>query len=311
MAFLGNFLQLMLLLLVPTVVLGLLIRPVYRLFCYLIGVESGRRLLLCLHVPFTPIRELSHLLAAALCGHRITGFRLLRLNAPDGELGFVEHTYRKSNPITALGNLFFALWPALGVVLVALLALRLLLPEIAAALSASTAGFGTAMSLGEVLATVGTLFSEIFGNFQHRLVLKIVFLLIAALLCLGAFVAPDELVHALPGGVVLAVLTAAYTLLCDLLDPRLGRVMLGSVREFCAVTLSLHLLLLLLALLMLAFGALFFIFRMLFGMDRRYWRRRYAAEDEPEESPMAPDEADYAAPGDDDAPPEETEIVWR
>jgi len=96
-----------------------------------------------------------------------------------------------------------------------------------------------------------------------------------------------------------------------LLDPRLGRVMLGSVREFCAVTLSLHLLLLLLALLMLAFGALFFIFRMLFGMDRRYWRRRYAAEDEPEESPMAPDEADYAAPGDDDAPPEETEIVWR
>ena len=310
MAFLGSLLQLVLLLVVPTTVLGLLILPLYRLFCYAVGMESGRRLLLFLHVPFTPLRELAHLLAATLFGHQVTNYRLLQLRAPDGELGFVEHSYRR-NPLTALGNFFFALWPALGVTLMALLALRLLLPEVYASVSASTATLGTAMGIGDVFAAIGALFSGIFADFQYRLAPKLLFLLIAALLCLGAYVALEDLLHAVSGGVVFAAVVACFTLLCGLLDPRLSRVLLFGVRWFGVMTLCLQLLLLLLAVGMLVLGTVFFLARLLFGLDRRYWRRYYAAEDAAAAHAMSETAEVAATPGDDDAPPENDEIIWR
>lgn len=309
MTFIGSFLQLILLLVVPTTVLGLLILPLYRLFCYAIGTESGRRLLLFLHVPFTPLRELAHLLAAVFFGHRVTNYRLLRLRAPDGELGFVEHSYRKS-PLTALGNFFFALWPALGVTLVSLLALRLLLPEAYAAMAACTADFGTTLSIGDVFAAIGALFGGVFGNFQHRFGAKLLFLLIAALLCLGAYVAPDELLHAFFGGAMFTAVVAGFMLLCGLLDPRLSRVLLFGVRWLGVMALCLHLLLLLMAVVMLVLGTVFFLARLLFGLDRRYWRRYYAAEDAAARKNTGASEV-AATPGDDDAPPEENEIIWR
>jgi hypothetical protein len=225
-----------------------------------------------------------------LFGHRVTNYRILRLNAPDGEMGFVEHTYRKGNPVAVLGNLAVALWPALAVVLTALLALRLLVPEACHSLFEATAHFGVGVNAANVFAAVGALFRGLFGDFQHRLWGKLAFLAIAALLCLGAHVTLSDLWHAVWGAVPFAVVTAGGFLLVSLLDPRICRAVLQGVRCFAVVTAAVELLLVAVACGVLIFGLLFFMFRMLFGLDRRYWRRYYAAGDAAESEREAEDD---------------------
>lgn len=288
MAFLGSFLQLILLLFLPVVALGLFVRCAYRLFCVLIGNAGGRGLLTAAHVPFTPVRELAHLLAAVLFGHRVTNFRILRLGAPDGELGFVEHSYRKGNPVAALGNLAVALWPALSVVLVTLLALRLLLPETYGLMAETTVHLGTGLDSGDVVAAVTALFGDLFGNFKSRLVPKLIFLAVAALLCLGAHVTLHDLLHAIGGAIPFGILAAGGLLLVSLFDPRITRVALFGVRWFGVTFAAVHLLLAAMTLALLAFGLFFALLRLLFGLDRRYWRCYYAAQD------AAADEAEGA-----------------
>ena len=63
-----------------------------RFVCYLTGLVG------------TPIHELSHALMCLLFGHRIVEMRLFRVDGKSGTLGYVSHSYRKSNLYQVLGN---------------------------------------------------------------------------------------------------------------------------------------------------------------------------------------------------------------
>ena len=110
--FIAYYLQILLLTVVPMLVFGLAVMLCNRLFCMLVGAESGWPLLLFASGLSTPVRELGHLIFAFITLHRVTDFRLLDLGNEEGELGFVEHDYNPKNPIAVFGNFLFALGPS-------------------------------------------------------------------------------------------------------------------------------------------------------------------------------------------------------
>lgn len=89
----------------------------------------------------TPVHELSHAFFCLIFGHRITGICLWNPRSPNGNLGYVTHTYRKRNLWHQIGNFFIGVAPILGGSSILLLLLWLLLPESSAALFASLGNF--------------------------------------------------------------------------------------------------------------------------------------------------------------------------
>ncbi|XJZ27793.1 hypothetical protein ACF5W4_02815 [Bacillota bacterium Lsc_1132] len=77
----------------------------------------------------TPIHELGHLLMCFLWGHRVTRVKLLRLNSPDGVLGYVEHEYNRNSIYQRIGNFFIGLGPLFSGITALLLGMYLLVPQ--------------------------------------------------------------------------------------------------------------------------------------------------------------------------------------
>lgn len=85
------------------------------------------------------IHEFSHLIMAVIFGHKITGFRPLRIpnqNDPtDLSLGYVNHTWDQHRFYQQFGNLFIGIAPLIGNTLAILALTDWLLPELLASWS--------------------------------------------------------------------------------------------------------------------------------------------------------------------------------
>ena len=112
MTFLEYYLQILFFTAALPLGFGLLVGICNKAFCALVGTGWGRPILLALHALLTPLREFAHLVAATLTLHRVGDFCLLNLHDSEGELGFVEHSYNRRNPIAVFGNYLFAVLPA-------------------------------------------------------------------------------------------------------------------------------------------------------------------------------------------------------
>ena len=121
MTFFEYYLQILLFTAAVPLGLGVAVYFCYRAFCSLVGVRRGKPILWLLHVILTPLREFAHLVACVISFHHVSDFCLLNPYDPEGEFGFVEHSYNRKNPMAILGNFLFAVLPAgLGIALVAL-----------------------------------------------------------------------------------------------------------------------------------------------------------------------------------------------
>ncbi len=107
---------------------GLAVSLCRSLFVSMMGRGFGRGVVLATSIVGTPVHELGHALMCLLFGHRITAMSLWQPNAPDGNLGFVTHAYRRKNPYHVLGNLFIGIGPVFSSLAVMTLALWVAFP---------------------------------------------------------------------------------------------------------------------------------------------------------------------------------------
>jgi hypothetical protein len=252
----------------PPVLFGLAVWGCRQAYCFFVGEDAGRPLILAASALSTLLRELGHAMMAVLTLHRIEDFCLLNVYDPDGELGFVEHSYNPRNPIAVLGNFFYALGPVvtgLGtVLLIFLICFHGVLPpffEEIAALGEAGAGFGAyaeaALSLIPKMFSTGE--AGVFG--------KIVGCLLLLAICFCAHVTPAELMDAISGFFVFALFAALSTGILLLFDDRVMRIAISGFRTYATVLTALFLVVLLFAVAAVAIGFLFGVLRTLFNLD--------------------------------------------
>lgn len=264
--FLSIYLQILFLSVVPLLCFGLLSSFGVRLFSRLLGPFSGAPFQKFFFAFTTPVRVAGHVMAAVLFWHRIEGVRFLKLNAQDGELGFVEHSYHPRNPVALLGNFFYALTPALlslGLALsVFLLCFDGVIEELVATLSALE-GSG---SFADYARAAWGLLPAMFSGMKGHAFTKILGAALLLLLSTGAFVSLAELAQALSGALLYAGVTFLGTGVLYLLDARVQRVTLGAFRAFATGVTALFLPLLLALCALLVFAAVFFLIRKLYAV---------------------------------------------
>lgn len=266
MTFLEYYLQILIFTAALPVGLGIVVYFCNKAFCSLVGNRLARSVLFGLHVVITPIREFAHLVACIITFHHVSDFCLLNLHDPEGEIGFVEHSYNPKNPIALLGNFLFALLPAaLGLFLtfvVVLCCFGGVFADFSASVSALVEeGAGLSAYAGLVL----NFFPAMLGDGAVDVPLKIVGCLVLLLLSLGVYVSLDDFFGGLSGAVVYAVLALVLAALTALFDARTRRLVLTATRTFAASVTALYLVVLIFALVALAIGLVIFLIRTLGG----------------------------------------------
>lgn len=269
MTFVTLFFRVLLLVALPPVAFGLAVWCCQRAFAYLVGDRSGRPLLLATAVLSVPLRELGHAMMCLLFAHRIDALCLFDPAAPDGEFGYIEHSYRRKNPLAVLGNWFFALGPVLlglaAVLVVMFLCFRTAFLSFFADVAALTdAGAG----IGEFArATFGFVPAMFRG--EGSVIAKIAGCALLALLAFGVSLSPRELWEALSGFLLFAAVAAMFTAVVCLFDGRVRRLVTTALGTYAAAVTALSLAALAFAVGWTAVGLVFFLVRSAFGLDRR------------------------------------------
>ncbi len=268
MNFPACFTEILLLLCVPPVVFGLGVWLCRRLFCWFVGDDSGRPLILFTSVLSVPLREAGHAMMAVLFLHRVEDMRLLDLRAADGEFGFVEHSYNPRNPVALLGNFFYALGP----VAVGLFAVLILLLSCFGGIIGPF--FDTVELLGESGADFGayakaafSLLADMFTAGHANVVVRILGCVLMAMICLGIYVTPGELTDAISGILLTGGLVALLSGALMLFDDRVTRNVLHGIRSFSTAVSALFLIVLAFAAALVVIAILFGVIRTLFNID--------------------------------------------
>ena len=239
--FFSLFFQILLFTVGPFLALGSLAWVLRALFVQLVGTNKGRLFLIGSFALSTPLREAGHVAMSVLFWHRVEEARFLDLSAPDGEMGYVEHSYNPRNPVAQLGNFFFALGPVLlGLVAVLVIFLSCfggVMEEFFTELSALS-GTGT---LADYLRVGVGLIPKMFLSETVGAFAGIVGGLLLLLLCMGVFVSVRELLDGLFGAALYAGLAALVSLVLSLLDGRVQRVVTDGLRAFGTGVLALYL----------------------------------------------------------------------
>ncbi len=267
MNFFSCFLQMLLLLCAPPFVLGAVAWALQWLYGTLVGDEgAGRPLMLATTALSTPLREIGHVLACMLCLHRVEEFCLLDVQAPEGEWGFVEHSYNPRNPIAIFGNFLYALAPCL----LGLLAVLILF---------STCFYGVLPSFFEEIGRLGEegagfgayvkaaflLIPAMFTQGEAPMLLRIVGCVLLLGICSGIHVSPAEIADAVGGFLIFTVPVALVSGILMLLDERALRLAFSGLHALCAGVIALFSVVLLCLAALVALGLAFGVLRTLFS----------------------------------------------
>ena len=270
MSFLEYYLQMLLFTAAVPLGFSLLIGVCNKAFCGLVGSGRGRPILIALHAVLTPVREFAHLVAAVVTFHHVGDFCLLNLHDPEGELGFVEHSYNRRNPVAVFGNYLFAVLPAVFGLFLAMLTVFVCfrgafagLAESTAALVQAEAGFGeyARLALGFLPAMFFDATTGVLG--------KIIGALILLVLSLGIYVSLEDLTNAVGGIVYYALLVLLFAGVTALFDARARRLILLNFRTLATSVTALFIVVLVFAAAALVLGFLIFLARTLLGNGER------------------------------------------
>ena len=155
-----NFLVQVLLSIGIIVIFGLLIAFCRRGFCAIVG-YNGPKILLATGIVGTPIHELSHALFCLIFGHKVVEMKLYLPNAPNGTLGYVNHSFNPRNLYHQIGNFFIGIAPILGGSGVLLLLMMWLTPETFASVSDTLSAMPAFAGFDSILVYLGALWEMI------------------------------------------------------------------------------------------------------------------------------------------------------
>lgn len=269
MTLLTCFFEILCLFCLPPVLIGLAVWGCRMLYCFFVGDRSGFTLIKAVSVLSTPLREAGHAMMAVIFWHRVEDMQLLNLNDPDGEFGFVEHSYNPRNPVALLGNFFYAMGPVvLGLVAVSLIFLTCFRGVLPAYFDEIRALGETGAGIGAYLRAAFLLLPKMFTAGEAGVFPRIIGCLLLVLVCLGIHASPSELFEALSGALILAVLAFVASGVMMLFDDRVMRIALSGIRSFSTVVTALYLVVLVFAAGVLLIGALYGVMRTLFNIDR-------------------------------------------
>lgn len=109
-----NALQLLLIVVTPFVVFTLIIHRIERFTQHRLATRFGWKSILWTGWLGTPVHELSHVAMCIVFRHRIDDVALFEPDLQSGRLGYVRHSFTKSNWFERLGNVFIGLAPLAG-----------------------------------------------------------------------------------------------------------------------------------------------------------------------------------------------------
>lgn len=221
------------------VICGLAVSLCRKLFVSMMGGGFGRGVVLATSIVGTPVHELGHALMCLLFGHRITAMSLWQPNSPDGNLGYVTHTYRRRNPYHILGNLFIGIGPIFSGLAVLTLALWLGFPDAfsdyaATASDMAANGEGGITLFFEGLKLLPRMFSESFKSATvpvwGRIIAALVILSVAQHISLS----PADIKGALKAIPLYLLLLLILTAVCGLIGQTAMDDVTGALALFSA-----------------------------------------------------------------------------
>ena len=210
-SFLSLFVQMLTLCCLPPLLFGVAVWGCRKLYCLFVGEDSGRPLILAASALSTPLREAGHAIMAVICLHRVEDMRLCNLHDPDGEFGFVEHSYNPRNPIAVLGNFLYALGPIVTGLCAVLLVFLVCFDGVLGSF------FDEVRLLGESGAAFSSyakaalsLIPRMFSLENGGILGKILGCLLLLAICLGIHVTLQELLDALSGFLIFSLLFVPF-----------------------------------------------------------------------------------------------------
>lgn len=146
------------------------------------------------------IHEFSHLIMAVVFGHKITGFRPIRIpnrNDPnDTSLGYVNHTWNQRRFYQQFGNLLIGLAPLIGNTIAILLLTQWLMPQLL-------------LTWTSLITTQSWLDVSIFSGAPFSGWSLLIWLLLCSNICTGGFdLSRSDLTNAVTGVVGLIIVLA-------------------------------------------------------------------------------------------------------
>lgn len=207
----------------------------------------------------TPIHELSHAFFCVIFGHRITAICLWTPHPDNGTLGYVSHSYRKTNLWHQIGNFFIGVAPIIGGTGVLLLLLWLLMPDTAAAILSGAQGLPTEVGAlpRALLVQSWTVLKAVFSPTQLLRWQWYLFIVLAVLIVLHMEISRSDLVSGIWGFLFIALALFLVDLVLMLIYPAglsavtAGAVFLGAfLASFLCLSVILSAILLLLSLIL-------------------------------------------------------------
>lgn len=164
----------------------------------------------------TPVHELSHALMCLLFGHNITKIKLVNTDRRSKTLGYVEHTYYKTNLYHQIGNYFIGISPILAGGAVTLLFVWIFVPNM---LAQMTVGLRDASGLENVPHVLSDIWAVLFDKANFADIRYWIALILSLFVVIHMEISSSDIRSGLRGLLVLAAMFLVADMILGLMFP--------------------------------------------------------------------------------------------
>ena len=178
----------------------------------------------------TPLHECAHALFCLIFGHKITEIKLFQINAADGTLGYVNHSYNPKNIYHKIGNFFIGIAPIIVISAVLYLLAWLLLPSFVAEINGS-------FKISDFVNNIGNVFISLLDVLQSFFLCALswqwwLFLVVGIFLALHMTLSKADIKSAISGVLFLLIAVLIVDVILGLIS---GNLLTAFTQEVLSV----------------------------------------------------------------------------